>query len=177
MCWRLKKCKNENKWTKIFSQQQWNIISGIFHFKEKGVTRSSTNKNNTESIGIKKGKELKSFFELVNFYRQYLSRYTELTKQFAKLRKRNVEFDQLKLTFAKRPIVEIFDPTKDITLTTDASKHSISGILSQEGHPIMYLSKRLTGTKLNYSNIEKEVLVIEQMTTRTCQFLIRKSFC
>ena len=38
----------------------------------------------------------------------------------------------------------------------DASEHSISGILSQEGHPIMYLSKSLTITEFNYSNIEKE---------------------
>ena len=39
----------------------------------------------------------------------------------------------------KKPVVKIFDKNiKDITLTTDASKHSISGILSQ-GHPIMYL--------------------------------------
>ena len=38
---------------------------------------------------------------------------------------------------ANKPIVKIFDPNKDITLTTDASEHSISGILSQ-GYPIMY---------------------------------------
>ena len=55
---------------------------------------------------------------------------------------------------AKKPVVKIFDPKKDITLTTDASEHSISGILSQEGHPTMYLSRRLTNTEFNYSNIE-----------------------
>lgn len=79
-----------------------------------------------------------------------------------KLRKKNVEFvweetqqktfDQLKLTFAKRPVVKIFD----ITLTTDTSEHSISRILSQEGHPIMYLSRRLTNIELNYWNIERK---------------------
>ena len=49
---------------------------------------------------------------------------------------------------AKKPIVKTFDTEKDITLTTDASEHSISGILSQEGHPIIYLSRRLTNTDL-----------------------------
>ena len=44
----------------------------------------------------------------------------------------------------KEPVVKIFDPKQDITLTTNASEHSISGILSQEGHQIMYLSRRLT---------------------------------
>ena len=40
--------------------------------------------------------------------------------------------------------MKIFDPKKDMTLTTDASEHSISVILSQEGHPIMYLSRSIT---------------------------------
>lgn len=31
-------------------------------------------------------------------------------------------FDQLKLIIAKRPIVKIFDPTKEITLATDSSE-------------------------------------------------------
>ena len=77
---------------------------------------------------------------------------------------------------AKKLVVKIFDPKKDITLTTDASEHSISGILSQEGHPIMYLSRRLTNTEFNYSNIEKEALAIVWTTTRTRQFLIGKKF-
>ena len=61
---------------------------------------------------------------------------------------------------AKKPVVNIFDPKKDITLITDASEHLISGILSQEGRPIMYLSRRLTSTECNYLDIEKEALVI-----------------
>ena len=60
---------------------------------------------------------------------------------------------------AKKPVVNIFDLKKDITLTTNASEHSISGILSQ-GHLIMYLSRRLTNNDFNYSNIEKEALAI-----------------
>lgn len=77
---------------------------------------------------------------------------------------------------AKKPVVKMFDPKKDMTLTTDASEHSISGILSQEGHPILYLSRRLTNTKFNYSNIQKEALAIVWTTTRAQQFLIGKKF-
>ena len=68
-------------------------------------------------------KELESFLGLMNFYRQYVPKYTDLTEPFANLRKKNVEF---------KPVVKVFDPKKDITLTTDGSEHSISGILSQE---------------------------------------------
>ena len=115
-------------------------------------------------------KELESFLGSVNFYRQYVPKYTDFTEPFVNLRKRNVEFigsekqqkafDRLKVIMAKKPIVKIFDQKKDITLTSNASERSISGILSQGGHPIIYLSRRLTNTEFNYSNIEKETLAI-----------------
>ena len=67
---------------------------------------------------------------------------------------------------AKKPLVKIFDPQKDTTLTLNASEHSIFGILLPEGYPIMYLSRRLTNTEFNYSNIEKEALSIVWTITR-----------
>ena len=92
-------------------------------------------------------KELETFWGLVNFYRQYVPKHMNLIDPFANLRKKNVvfiwsekrrkAFDKLKVIMAKKPVVKIFDLKKDITLTTDASEHSIFVILSQEGHPIM----------------------------------------
>ena len=123
---------------------------------------------------------------MVNFYRRYIPKYTDLTEPFANLRKKNVEFiwsekqekvfDRLKVIIAKKQVVKFFYPKNDMTLTTDASEHSISGILSQEGHPMMYLSRRLTNTEFNYSNREKETLAIEWKTTRNRQFLTAKEF-
>ena len=55
----------------------------------------------------------------------------------------------------KKQGVKVFDPKKDNPLTTDASEHSLSGILSQEGHLLIHLSRRQTNTEFNYSNIEK----------------------
>ena len=84
----------------------------------------------------------------MNFYMQYALKFADLTEPFANLRKKNVEFiwsekqqkafDRLKVIMAKKPVVKIFDPKEDIMLTTDASEHSISEILSQKCHPIMY---------------------------------------
>ena len=109
----------------------------------------------------------------------------DLTWPFANLRKKNVEFiwsekqqkafDRLKVIMAKKPIVKIFNPKKDIMLTTDASEHSISEILSQ-GHLIMYISRRLMNTEFNYSYIKKESLTIVWAITRARQSLIGKKF-
>ena len=75
-----------------------------------------------------------------------------LTELFSYLRKKNVEFiwsekqqkafHQLKVIMAKKPVVKIFDLKKDIMLTTVASEHSISGILSKERYPIKNLSNK-----------------------------------
>ena len=102
---------------------------------------------------------------------------------FANSRKKNVEFiwskkqqkafDRLKVIMTKKPAVKFFDRKRDITLTTDASERSISGILSQKGHPIMNLLRRLTNTEFDYSNKEKEPLVIVWTTTRTVFNLLR----
>ena len=56
----------------------------------------------------------------------------------------------------------MFDPRKkkEVTLTTDASERTIAGVVSQEGHPIMYLSRKLSLAECNYSNTEKEALAI-----------------
>ena len=45
-------------------------------------------------------------------------------------------------------------------LTTDASEHAVAAILSPIGHPIIYLSRKLTSAEANYSNMEKEALAI-----------------
>ena len=131
-------------------------------------------------------KELEYFGGLVNFYRRYVPKYTDLIQLLTNLRKKNVEFiwseeqqkafDRLKVIMAKKPAVNIFDPRKDITLTTDVSEHSKSGILSQEGHLIKYSPRRLMNTKFNYSNIEKEAFAIVWTTTRARQFLNGKNY-
>ena len=58
------------------------------------------------------------------------------------------------------------------TLTTDASEKSISGVLTQDGHPVTYLSRRLSACERNYSNIEREALAIGWATNRARHYLM-----
>ena len=46
--------------------------------------------------------------------------------------KQQKAFDRLKVITAKKPAVKIFDRKKDITLTTDTSEHSVSGIFHKD---------------------------------------------
>ena len=72
----------------------------------------------------------------------------------------NKAFEALKKVLTSKPVIEIFDLKKDVTLTTDASERAIAAVESLEGHPVMYLSRKLSSAECNYSNIEKEALAI-----------------
>ena len=85
-------------------------------------------------------------------------------------------FDKLKRALHEYPIVQPFDVRKDTVLTMDTSEKSVSAILSQDDHPVMYLSRRLTDAEQKYSNIEREVLAIIWATSRARHYLIGKKF-
>ena len=73
-----------------------------------------------------------------------------------------------------KPVIKIFDPKKEVTLTIDASERAIAAVISQEGHPIMYLSRKFSSAECNYSNIEKEALVIVWNMERAQNFFIEQ---
>ena len=79
------------------------------------------------------------------------------------------------MALIRKPIVKIFDSKKEVALMTDASEHAVAAILSQEGHPIMYLSRKLTSAEADYSNTEKEAFAIVCSTEQARNFLLGKS--
>ena len=85
-------------------------------------------------------------------------------------------FDKLKEYLASAPVIRMYDVTKDLELTTDASKIAIAGILSQEGHPVLYLSRTLPPSESRYLNIEREALAIVWTTQRARHFLLGRKF-
>ena len=131
-------------------------------------------------------KELSQFVGLANYFGRYIRNFAELIEPLNALRKEKVgfawgpnqqkAFEDLKNVLAVYPVVQAFDPAKDTVLTTDASEKSISAIMTQDGHPIMYLSRKLSNSETNYSNIEREALAVVWATTRARHFLMDKKF-
>ena len=54
----------------------------------------------------------------------------------------------------------MFDPKKEIIFATNASERAIPAVVSQEIHPFLYLSRKLSWAKCNYSNMERKSLGI-----------------
>ena len=60
----------------------------------------------------------------------------------------------------KKPKTKVFDPKNETVLFADDRGLAVSAILSPDGHPVIYLSRKLTSPDANYSNIETEALSI-----------------
>jgi hypothetical protein len=74
-------------------------------------------------------------------------------------------FRCLKTAFTSAPILQHFDPDREIIVETDASDYVSGGILSQydnEGrlHPVAFFSKKHSPAECNYEIYDKELMAI-----------------
>jgi hypothetical protein len=126
-------------------------------------------------------KQLRSFLGLAGYYRKFIKDYAQITKPLTlflrgengsikanKSSKIEIKLDEAGINaFEKVKIllqekVELYQPdyTKPFELTTDASNYAIGAVLSQERHPITFISRTLNSTEQNYATNEKEILAI-----------------
>lgn len=131
-------------------------------------------------------KELSSFLGLINFYSKLIPKFADLCQPLNEIRKTSVPFYwgneqqgaflKIKQILCSDLVVATYDLHKEVTLSCDASDKAISGILSQEGRPVMYLSRTLTGAEQNYSIIEKEALALIWAIKRAEKFIFGRYF-
>ena len=85
-------------------------------------------------------------------------------------------FQLLKKELASKPLVQSHCLNNEFTATTDASKNVIGRILSQEWHPVIFVSRMLSAAESRYSNVETEALAIVYVIGRLRQFLLTQNF-
>ena len=131
--------------------------------------------------------EVEQVCGLVNFYGRFISNFTSKIAPISDLRKKSEAefqwtdncqraFERLKSELVSKPVVQPYSLKKEVTITTDASEKAIGGVLSQEGHPVIYVSKTLSQAEQSYSNIEREALAIVFVVKRLKQFLHGRKF-
>lgn len=69
-------------------------------------------------------------------------------------------FEKIKTLLQEK--IELYQPDyeRGFELTTDASNFAIGAVLSQNRHPITFISRTLSATEQNYATNEKDILAI-----------------
>ena len=85
-------------------------------------------------------------------------------------------FEDIKNELCANSLVQQYNLQKGAPVTTDSSENAIGGVLSQDGRPVIYVSRKLTPAEKNYSNFEREALEILFLITRLKQVLLGRRF-
>ena len=68
--------------------------------------------------------------------------------------------EKLKNVLTEAPVLKFFNSQKKTVLQCDASLGGLGACLLEDGHPVVYVSRALTASEINYAQIEKELLSI-----------------
>ena len=144
-----------------------------------GIRPNSQNVKKIKNAKISKNiTELRRFLRIVQYYRQYINGYANVTGLFYNMLKEDgpvvwkqvqqEAFDIIKNKLATEPIRAHSDFNKPFKLYTNASDISLGAILAQDDEEekekvIAYETKRLGTLERNYPTTEKECLTIVWM--------------
>lgn len=116
-------------------------------------------------------KQLKGFLGATGYYRKFIKDYSKVAYPMIKYLKKDnkinindpqyiAAFENLKSLITSHPILKYPEYDKPFVVTTDASDHAIGAVLSQQGHPVCYVSRTLNSHEKNYCTTDKEFLAI-----------------
>jgi RNase H-like domain found in reverse transcriptase/Integrase zinc binding domain len=120
-------------------------------------------------------KQTWSFLEFGNFYRKFISHYSELARPLNDLTKKDKKFewttkcqeafDTMKKRFMEELVLLMPDQSKPFQIESDTSKVATGTILTQlnsngDQHPVAFLSKTFSETERKYEIYDRELLGI-----------------
>jgi RNase H-like domain found in reverse transcriptase len=123
-------------------------------------------------------KQTRSFLGFGNFYRKFISHYSELARPLNDLTKKDKKFkwttkcqeafDTMKKRFTEEPVLLMPDQSKPFQIESNASKVETGTVLTQldsngDRHPIAFLSKTFSETERKYGIYDRELLGIIQV--------------
>ena len=130
--------------------------------------------------------ELRSFIGMCSYYRRFIEKFSviarplhDLTKkkvQFKWTAKENQAFNDLKERLMSQPLLVLPDLKKPFEVYCDASGESIGAVLTQEGHPVAYESRRLHDQEKNLGIYEKELLAVIHALDSWKHYLLGTAF-
>jgi hypothetical protein len=153
----------------LLSQDKWQVKLTMCSFAQRSIDYLghiiseqgvATDPRKVEAIATwpppENVKHLRSFLDLVGYYRKFVQHFGIICKPLTELLKKGSLFiwtDQhqqafvtLKQALVTAPVLALPDFTKQFQLETDASDLGVGAVLMQQGHPLAFISKAL-GTR------------------------------
>ncbi|PHJ21885.1 retrotransposon ty3-gypsy subclass, partial [Cystoisospora suis] len=114
--------------------------------------------------------QLRGFLGLVGYYRRLIPNFNKFAHPLHRLLRDDSDMvwrlehskavRALKEALINAATLKIFDLDKSITIKTDASKYAIGAVLEQEGVPVAFESRKLSGREQYMPAYEGELLAI-----------------
>ena len=106
----------------------------------------------------------------VNYLSKFLPRLSDICEPLRKLMAKDVEwhwtdhqdqaFQRIRQLVTEAPVLKYYEPTKELTIQSDASQTGLGAVLTQNGQPLAFASRALSDTETRYAQIEKERLSV-----------------
>ena len=121
----------------------------------------------------KTASDVRTFTGMINWYRDFWPRRAHLLSPFTKLqnagnKKQPIEwtdelercFKEIKAVIARDALLQFPNHNLPFDIYTDASDYQMGACIMQNGKPVAYFSRKLTGPQTRYTTTEKELLAI-----------------
>ena len=115
-------------------------------------------------------KQLRRFMGLVNYYRDMWVRRSHVLAPLSRLMSKNVKwtwteveqqaFEDIKKIMSQEVFLAYPNFNKPFDIYTDASHLQLGSVISQDGKPIAFYSRKLTDAQTRYTTTERELLAI-----------------
>ena len=132
-----------------------------------------------------KTKDVESFLEFANFYKQFIQNFSHIAKPLNKLKGKEEwewkqeyqqAFDKLKDKITSQPVLSLLKRKEKFRVETYTLGHAIGGVLSQEQEEkwklIVLLSRIMQLAEKNYEIYNKKLLAIIEALTKWRQYLL-----
>ena len=138
-------------------------------YSREGVEPDPKKVQGIEEMTVPETKQqLQSFLGMVTYMGNFIPHLSHHTEPLKQLLKKDVTFywdDQLTWSFqeikrATSKPLGYYNRRKEVIVQADASLRGLGTCLIQDGKPIAFASKSLTGAESHYANIERELLTI-----------------
>nr|GEV63184.1 Ty3/gypsy retrotransposon protein [Tanacetum cinerariifolium]GEV63232.1 Ty3/gypsy retrotransposon protein [Tanacetum cinerariifolium] len=129
--------------------------------------------------------QLRAFLGLTGYYRRFIRQYASIAHPLTTLLQKNnfqwsqeaqSAFETLKQALLTAPVLVLPNFNKPFIVETDASGQGIRAILSQDGHPISFFSKKLSHRMQQASTYVRELYAITEAVAKFRHYLFGHYF-